>query len=91
MRAAGLVCFFFQAEDGKRDSPTARGVGEVYKRKEKYRIQRGCFFPDHWGLRVSGPYALFSGAVHVSAETAVSLPHHGSKMMGIFICGYIGY
>ncbi|VTU50607.1 putative oxidoreductase [Lactobacillus rhamnosus GG] [Lacticaseibacillus rhamnosus] len=28
------ICFFFQAEDGIRDSSTARGLGDVYKRQQ---------------------------------------------------------
>ena len=26
-------CFFFQAEDGIRDQPRSRGLGDVYKRQ----------------------------------------------------------
>ena len=29
-----IVCFFFQAEDGIRDSSTSRGLGDVYKRQD---------------------------------------------------------
>ena len=30
----GIVfCFFFQAEDGIRDQPRSRGLGDVYKRQ----------------------------------------------------------
>ena len=29
----GLVCFFFQAEDGIRDLVRSRGLGDVYKRQ----------------------------------------------------------
>ncbi|VDG24443.1 hypothetical protein MUDAN_IGPPGNFN_03650 [Lactiplantibacillus mudanjiangensis] len=28
-----FFCFFFQAEDGIRDSSTSRGLGDVYKRQ----------------------------------------------------------
>ena len=28
-----ISCFFFQAEDGIRDSSTSRGLGDVYKRQ----------------------------------------------------------
>ncbi|VDG23527.1 rod shape-determining protein [Lactobacillus plantarum] [Lactiplantibacillus mudanjiangensis] len=30
-----MVFFFFQAEDGIRDSSTSRGLGDVYKRQMK--------------------------------------------------------
>ena len=29
-----MMFFFFQAEDGIRDSSTSRGLGDVYKRQE---------------------------------------------------------
>ena len=29
----GIVCFFFQAEDGIRDLVRSRGLGDVYKRQ----------------------------------------------------------
>ncbi len=29
--------FFFQAEDGIRDQPRSRGLGDVYKRRSGYR------------------------------------------------------
>ena len=29
-----MVFFFFQAEDGIRDSPQSRGLGDVYKRQD---------------------------------------------------------
>ena len=29
--------FFFQAEDGIRDAQESRGLGDVYKRQDKYR------------------------------------------------------
>ncbi len=29
-----LLFFFFQAEDGIRDQPRSRGLGEVYKRQD---------------------------------------------------------
>ena len=29
----GVVCFFFQAEDGIRDLVRSRGLGDVYKRQ----------------------------------------------------------
>ena len=34
---SGLLCFFFQAEDGIRDLVRSRGLGDVYKRQAKYR------------------------------------------------------
>ncbi len=30
----GLMCFFFQAEDGIRDVERSRGLGDVYKRQD---------------------------------------------------------
>ncbi len=30
----GIVVFFFQAEDGIRDSVASRGLGDVYKRQD---------------------------------------------------------
>ena len=30
-----LLVFFFQAEDGIRDQPRSRGLGDVYKRQTK--------------------------------------------------------
>ena len=33
MRLFGVVCFFFQAEDGIRDLVRSRGLGDVYKRQ----------------------------------------------------------
>ncbi len=35
-----VVFFFFQAEDGIRDQPRSRGLGDVYKRQ------------DYWGISV---------------------------------------
>ena len=32
--AVSLKKFFFQAEDGIRDCPRSRGLGDVYKRQE---------------------------------------------------------
>ncbi len=29
-----IVFFFFQAEDGIRDQPRSRGLGDVYKRQD---------------------------------------------------------
>ncbi len=34
----GVIVFFFQAEDGIRDQPRSRGLGDVYKRQ------------DYWGI-----------------------------------------
>ncbi len=33
-----IIFFFFQAEDGIRDQPRSRGLGDVYKRQ------------DYWGI-----------------------------------------
>ena len=33
-----LQIFFFQAEDGIRDSSTSRGLGDVYKRQDLYSL-----------------------------------------------------
>ena len=33
VRYCGVVCFFFQAEDGIRDLVRSRGLGDVYKRQ----------------------------------------------------------
>ena len=30
----GVLCFFFQAEDGIRDLVRSRGLGDVYKRQQ---------------------------------------------------------
>ena len=35
-----LGVFFFQAEDGIRDLVRSRGLGDVYKRQEEFRIKR---------------------------------------------------
>ena len=32
--AMGVLCFFFQAEDGIRDLVRSRGLGDVYKRQD---------------------------------------------------------
>ncbi len=32
----GIIFFFFQAEDGIRDQPRSRGLGDVYKRQADY-------------------------------------------------------
>ncbi len=39
------MLFFFQAEDGIRDQPRSRGLGDVYKRQ------------DYWGI---SPYPYLS-------------------------------
>ena len=36
-----FVIFFFQAEDGIRDSSTSRGLGDVYKRQRQRRLRKG--------------------------------------------------
>ena len=36
VKSGGKV-FFFQAEDGIRDQPRSRGLGDVYKRQSKGR------------------------------------------------------
>ena len=35
MLCEGVLCFFFQAEDGIRDAQESRGLGDVYKRQEQ--------------------------------------------------------
>ena len=35
-----LMCFFFQAEDGIRVAQESRGLGDVYKRQRRQRLQR---------------------------------------------------
>ncbi len=35
----GLCFFFFQAEDGIRDSVASRGLGDVYKRQPRKTIR----------------------------------------------------
>ena len=35
--------FFFQAEDGIRDAQESRGLGDVYKRQDKYHIPAAHF------------------------------------------------
>ncbi|VDG23793.1 hypothetical protein MUDAN_IGPPGNFN_03635 [Lactiplantibacillus mudanjiangensis] len=40
-----IIFFFFQAEDGIRDSSTSRGLGDVYKR-QSFRSKapfKGCY------------------------------------------------
>ena len=37
------VVFFFQAEDGIRDSSTSRGLGDVYKRQQMF-CAKPCFY-----------------------------------------------
>ncbi len=39
-----MFCFFFQAEDGIRDSVASRGLGDVYKRQELH--YRPASWPD---------------------------------------------
>ncbi|VDG26362.1 hypothetical protein MUDAN_IGPPGNFN_03608 [Lactiplantibacillus mudanjiangensis] len=34
------VFFFFQAEDGIRDSSTSRGLGDVYKRQRQNLVDK---------------------------------------------------
>ena len=35
-----LWVFFFQAEDGIRDAQESRGLGDVYKRQDEFRLRR---------------------------------------------------
>ena len=43
MRLAWLLIFFFQAEDGIRDLVRSRGLGDVYKRQDRYdQYPRKC-------------------------------------------------
>ncbi len=35
------ICFFFQAEDGIRDTDRSRGLGDVYKRQDYKGIFNG--------------------------------------------------
>ena len=35
------MLFFFQAEDGIRDAQESRGLGDVYKRQDKYYEEKG--------------------------------------------------
>ena len=37
---SGLMCCFFQAEDGIRDLVRSRGLGDVYKRQSRGRSGR---------------------------------------------------
>ena len=41
MVAVSLKKFFFQAEDGIRDSVASRGLGDVYKRQLEYYRENG--------------------------------------------------
>ena len=41
---AGLICVFFQAEDGIRDAQESRGLGDVYKRQ--IYNEGGMYSPD---------------------------------------------
>ena len=36
-----LYLLFFQAEDGIRDLVRSRGLGDVYKRQERYAVHLG--------------------------------------------------
>ena len=38
-----LLYFFFQAEDGIRDLVRSRGLGDVYKRQEFYKPEKGRY------------------------------------------------
>ena len=38
MRYVVLWMFFFQAEDGIRDLVRSRGLGDVYKRQDRYCV-----------------------------------------------------
>ncbi len=37
------LCFFFQAEDGIRDQPRSRVLGDVYKRQDYQGISERTF------------------------------------------------
>ena len=42
---SGILCFFFQAEDGIRDLVRSRGLGDVYKRQPyKKRLRMTSIF-----------------------------------------------
>ena len=59
------VVFFFQAEDGIRDSVASRGLGDVYKRQL-------CFLP--WVVRVCVSRVWSTGTIggDSSAEPALN-------------------
>ena len=41
-----LFFFFFQAEDGIRDAQESRGLGDVYKRQDRYTGQASSMRPE---------------------------------------------
>ena len=45
LNACTCVCFFYQAEDGIRDAPESRGLGDVYKRQEQRTPRLLLFLP----------------------------------------------
>jgi len=61
--ALGYEIFFFQAEDGIRDSVASRGLGDVYKR-QIYRLPTGvlCIPPSNWVWRGTHGRLAFSAA-----------------------------
>ena len=66
-----VVVFFFQAEDGIRDLVRSRGLGDVYKRQSRRRVDRpsGVVLPPE---QVGHPVA---GASVGATDLALSLIH----------------
>ena len=49
LRGGGVLCFFFQAEDGIRDLVRSRGLGDVYKRQlPAWQIAYGILYASLW-------------------------------------------
>ena len=49
------IAFFFQAEDGIRDQPRSRGLGDVYKRQDESASYEG--YPQN-AEKVNGRWAM---------------------------------
>ena len=64
--------FFFQAEDGIRDLVRSRGLGDVYKRQERYEGQ--SFFVRRNGVLFATPLFLVLVLIE-STDLVLSLIH----------------
>ena len=79
-----IIFFFFQAEDGIRDSSTSRGLGDVYKRQdpswEAARI-RAMYTHPQWVRRGIGSLLIRLGeeAARAAGFTRIAL---GSTLAG---------
>ena len=57
----GVVCFFFQAEDGIRDLVRSRGLGDVYKRQRdcgRDCSRDGCVIEGSFGFWVERRFTV---------------------------------